>query len=596
MQAWLTVEQGESNRPVCELALDQPVTLGRHPSNTIVLRDEHASRWHATFLHDGGRWVLCNIGNPVNTTLVNGQRVLHQASLQHGSEIVIGNTRLRFSVKSGDGLNAGTMATQGRDRSSTPLQPGELTVLCAFLAHAVEETDPRQLIRLALKTVVQQTQAAVAGFLSLDADAPLPKMLWPEAAQVDVQLSRKLTQQVQREARSVWLGHEAPDAPDASLNGYTDALCVPLRATGTALGALHVYHAAGLFNERQQRFCEVLSGYLASGLNSLRVRRCLEAENSRLRGRATQTEELVGSGQVIQKLCERIAKAAPRPSTVLIQGESGVGKELVALALHRQSPRSQGPLVVVNCAAITSTLMEAELFGHCKGAFTGADRDRPGLFQQADDGTLFLDEIGELPLECQAKLLRVVEGHAFRPVGASHAVQVDVRIVAATNRNLDEEVRKNKFRQDLLFRLQVIQIQVPSLREHPEDIPELTDYFLARLARKCGQPPVQLTEAALRHLCDYSWPGNVRQLWAVLESAAMMVDHALLDAHDLPIPSEAAAHPANSLNLAAQESWAIRQALQQTDGNISQAARLLGVNRDTLSARIKRRGIDRDQA
>jgi len=595
MQAWLTVEQGESNRPVCELALDQPVTLGRHPSNTIVLRDEHASRWHASFLHDGDRWVLCNIGNPVNTTLVNGHRVMHQASLHHGAEIVIGNTRLRFSVKTSDGLNAVTSAHE-LDRSPTPLQPGELTILCDFLTRAVEETDPRALVRLALDTVAQQTRAAVVGFLSLDADAPLPKMVWPEAAQVDVPLSRRRTQQVQRAARPVWLGPEAPHIPDASLHGYSDALCFPLRAARTALGALHVYHASGLFNERQQRFCAVLSGCLAGSLKNLRVRRCLEAENSRLRGRPTLTDELVGNSAAMQKLCERIARAAPRPGNVLIQGESGVGKELVALAVHRQSPRHQGPLVVVNCAAITSTLLEAELFGHGKGALTGADRDRSGRFQQADDGKLCLDEIGELPLECQAKLLRVVEGHAFRPVGANHTVQVDVRILAATNRNLEEEVRQGKFRQDLLFRLQVIQIRVPALREHPEDIPELVEYFLGRLARKCHQPPLRLTDAALRRLTAYTWPGNIRQLWAVLESAAMMADRAVLDAADLPIPTEPSLYIADSLNLAAQEAKAIRQALQQTDGNISQAARLLGLNRDTLSARIKRMKLDRDRS
>ena len=189
----------------------------------------------------------------------------------------------------------------------------------------------------------------------------------------------------------------------------------------------------------------------------------------------------------------------------------------------------------------------------------------------------------------------MVEGHSFRPVGATNVVQVDVRIIAATNRNLDDEVKKNRFRQDLLFRLQVIHIQVPPLREHPEDIPELAQYFLTKLARKCGQPPVQLTAAALRRLGDYSWPGNVRQLWAVLESSLMMNDRSPIDAEDLPIPAEPVAHPASTLNLSEQEAWAIRQALQQTNGNISQAAKLLGVNRDTLSARIRRKGIDRDQ-
>src|SRR5208283_6167364 len=200
-----------------------------------------------------------------------------------------------------------------------------------------------------------------------------------------------------------------------------------------------------------------------------------------LRRRVRPAEELTGASAGMKKLRQVIARAAPRLSTVLIRGESGVGKELVALALHRQSPRRAGPLVVVNCAAFPTTLLEAELFGHCKGAFTGADRDRPGLFQQADEGTLFLDEIGELPADCQAKLLRVIEGKGFRPVGATSEVQVDVRIIAATNRNLDEEVRQGNFRADLCFRLQVIPIEVPPLREHAEDIPALVEFFLAKL-------------------------------------------------------------------------------------------------------------------
>ena len=174
---------------------------------------------------------------------------------------------------------------------------------------------------------------------------------------------------------------------------------------------------------------------------------------------------------------------------MLVQGESGSGKELVALALHRNSRRADGPLVVVNCAAIAPTLLEAELFGYKKGAFSGADRDHPGLFQQADEGTLFLDEVGELSLECQAKLLRVIEGKAFRPVGATADVKVDVRIVAATHRDLEKEVKAGRFRQDLLFRLRVIQIRVPPLREHPEDIPELAGFFLAKVV---GRVPPEL--------------------------------------------------------------------------------------------------------
>src|SRR5262249_30692935 len=205
------------------------------------------------------------------------------------------------------------------------------------------------------------------------------------------------------------------------------------------------------------------------------------------------------------------------------------------LALHRQSTRREAPLIVLNCAAISPSLVEAELFGHCKGSFTSATADRPGVFQQADDGTLFLDEVGELSLDCQAKLLRVIEGKAFRPVGATAEVETDVRIIAATHRDLEKEVREGRFRQDLYFRLRVVYIPVPSLREHPEDIPPLVEHFLKKLSAECGRR-VQLSGAALQRLQSYFWPGNVRQLRTVMENDVGMNDTDTIQADDLLLP------------------------------------------------------------
>src|SRR5439155_18042012 len=204
-----------------------------------------------------------------------------------------------------------------------------------------------------------------------------------------------------------------------------------------------------------------------------RHRRKLRAENDRLRSSAPVAEDLIGDSNALTTLRQLIGRASPQPFTVLIEGETGSGKELVALALHGHSPRKDGPMVVVNCAAIAPTLLEAELFGYRKGAFSGADRDYPGLFERADEGTLFLDEVGELSLECQAKLLRVIEGKSFRPLGTTSDIQADVRILAATNRDLEKEARAGKFRSDLLYRLKVVTIPVPPLRGHAEDIPQL---------------------------------------------------------------------------------------------------------------------------
>jgi two-component system, NtrC family, response regulator HydG len=327
----------------------------------------------------------------------------------------------------------------------------------------------------------------------------------------------------------------------------------------------------------------------------LRTRRQLEAENSRLRGHLPRSgDELVGDSLPMKQLRQQIERMAPRPGTMLIVGESGSGKELVALALHRQSPRHDAPLVTVNCAAIAASMSEGELFGSRRGAFTGAERDRKGYFQQADEGTLFLDEIGDLSLECQAKLLRVIEGKGFLPVGAEKEVKPDVRVIAATHRNLERDVREGRFRQDLFFRLG-IPIRVPALRDRREDIPALVRHFLGRLVPEY-RPQIRLTEAAMQRLQEHAWPGNVRQLLLVLENAVVMSEGHRIDASDLHLTSDSPMPPTGlpSLKLDELEMLAIRQALKQTHGNLSQTAHVLGIHRDTLGTKIKKYEIEKD--
>ena len=596
MRALLTIETGQGEPRVFDLHAEQRVTLGRHRNNHIVLHDEHASRWHAEVFCEDNRWFIRDFG-ALNGTRVNGEVIREQAGLENGQVISIGKTALRFTANgSVNGRDSKPAEPPASSIQQTVLCKDELSVLCQFMAASVRETDARRLIQHALEVVRGQTGASVTGFLSLDSDDPLPRMVLPDLARVDVHLSRKLTQLVQDQGRAVWLGARRELVSESeSLLCFADALCVPLQVGETPLGALHVYRSGKAFQEREVRFCEILAGHLASTLHLLRVHRTLQAENSRLRSHLPGTDELVGTSAALQLLRQRIARLAPCPSTVLIVGESGVGKELVALALHRQSPRREGPLVPVNCAAIAPTgMLESALFGHCKGAFTGADRNYPGVFQQADEGTLFLDEVGELPPECQAKLLRVLESKTFRPVGATTDVHADVRILAATNRDLEEEVQAGNFRQDLYFRLQGMQLRVPPLREHAEDIPNLVEYFLSRLAQEWGRQ-VRLTEAALARLQEYPWPGNVRQLRSVLENAVALSDRDVIEPGDLCLtPGPYPAEPP-SLDLENLEAWAIRQALRQTDGNVTRAAKLVGVVRDTLSSKMKRYGISREE-
>jgi len=604
MRAYLRIEKGEGRPLACNLDPERAAILGRSLESTIVLHDEHVSRRHAEIALENDHWLIRDFDTP-NGTRVNGQRIEEATVLEDGQEIGIGGVVLRFSLGalengiSSEPAEASIDTDMPRlfDPSAATLHADELNALCRFMSWSLEENDAQALIARALQIIYSQTKATAVGFLSFDPEEPLTKMVVPETHRVNLRLSRHLTQKAQAEGKSVWLqAGPRPDHPTSeSLLGFTDAMCFPLRAESGVFGAVHVYKADLCFQERDLRFCEILTGHLADSLRLLRLRRTLEAENSRLRSHAPVSEQIIGDSPAMQELRQLINRAAPQPFTVLIMGESGSGKELVALALHRQSPRRDGPLVVLNCAAIAPTLIEAELFGYRKGAFTGADRDHPGLFQQADEGTLFLDEIGELPMDCQAKLLRIIEGKGFRPVGATAEVKVDVRIIAATHRDLAKEVRESRFREDLNFRLQVIPIRVPPLRDHAEDIPALVDFFLSRLAVECRRK-VKLTDAALRRLQSYSWPGNVRQLRSVLECSVALSDRDTLDVADLRLPDETlAADPASqpaSLDLEELETWAIRQALQRTGGNITQAAKILGCVRDTLASKIKKKGID----
>jgi DNA-binding NtrC family response regulator len=477
----------------------------------------------------------------------------------------------------------------------TSLHVDELQTLVTFLNDSLRETSADQLVKRALTLVRHQTGADVSGFLGLDPEDPLPRLLLPAQGELDGNLSKKLTNLMKRTNQSVWMAKDEHKTSNSdSLAGFTDALCIPIRSAEaknpeeTALGALHAYKHYGIFTERQVQFCEALAGSLANGLRSLRTRRVLEADNSRLRFRSPgQSDRLIGGSKQMERLRSDIARLADCPCTVLIIGESGVGKELVAEDLHHQSSRREGPLVPVNCGAIAASMAESELFGHEMGAFTNAIRTRPGYFRDADEGTLFLDEIGELSTECQAMMLRVLESRRVRPVGSDREIAVDVRLVAATNRDLPKESREGRFRVDLFYRLGTV-ITVPPLRDHLEDIPELARHFLRGFAALYKRH-TQLSESALKRLMSYTWPGNVRQLRTVLETAVAMTSEEVITEADLRItPDLPAAKQLPSLNLEELETMAIRQALEQTRMNNTHAARLLGIHRETLINKLKK--------
>ena len=299
---------------------------------------------------------------------------------------------------------------------------------------------------------------------------------------------------------------------------------------------------------------------------------------------------IVGSSKPIKNIFKLIAKAAVMKANVLISGESGTGKELVARAIHYGSARSSVTFVPVNCTAIPESLLESELFGHEKGAFTGANITRAGFFQVADGGTIFLDEIGDASRSLQAKLLRVIENKEIIKVGSSQVIKVDARILAATNKDLKTLVSKNLFREDLYYRINVIDIHIPPLRERREDVPLLIHHFVSNLFRETGGRPLTFSDGALKALTDYAWPGNVRELENLIQKLAVAVDHDMVGIVDLPEPMRFSINQEKGLNrsLTEVESVHITQVLAGVSGNKTSAAKILKINRKTLREKLKK--------
>jgi len=330
------------------------------------------------------------------------------------------------------------------------------------------------------------------------------------------------------------------------------------------------------------------------------VRRALGRQAEAQAALPVAEEELgavVGRSPAMVEVYKTIARVAPGRSTVLIFGESGTGKELIARAIHEHSPRRKQRFVAVDCGALTETLLESELFGHVRGAFTGALTDAPGLFAEADGGTIFLDEVGDVSPALQAKLLRVLQEHEVRPVGGSAWRTVDVRVIAATNRDLAAAVLEGRFREDLYYRLKVVTLELPPLRERREDIPLLVDHLVRRAARECRKTVTGVSEAALALLCAYHWPGNVRELAHVLERGVALAQQEVLTAEDLPeeLRRPGAAPAPSAVNdrptLAELKRRYVQRIYDESGGNVSRAAAVLGVDRRSLYRMLQRYGV-----
>jgi Nif-specific regulatory protein len=584
--------------------------IGRGYECAIVLTDPLCSRIHAVVSLEDNTWKIRDADSR-NGTFVNDQKV-DDAALGDGHQVRLGSTEFCFHqaeqppamahsgasvtqtvLKNQSMGQQDVVANRGLAAISDSRQAQELLLLYQLSIRLLGCDEPDECVRTALELLVEWTHATLAGFLWLSDDGQLkPKLMVPSAAAADVVLSKSLTELVCKQGNAVWIANQKGDDPLESLNHFADALCIPLLHAGKMLGAIHVYLEHGRFIQGDFDFSISTANITAVALARARRESSLQSDYQGLVAKLPGQGELIGESRPMRELKGRIARLARATGCVLIRGGSGSGKELVARALHRHSLRADRPMLSVNCAAIPADLMESQLFGHKAGAFTGADRDHAGYFQQADLGTLFLDEVGEMTLEGQAKLLRILEGHPFLPVGAVHEVSVDVRVIAATNQDLQTYVRERKFREDLYYRLSVFELVVPPLRDRGEDVGLLIDFFLDHFRRQHGRPGLEFSPAAREKLLGYQWPGNVRQLRNVIDSAVVLADGQQIEVGDLGLRSGTSGE-LETLELDYWERRLINEALHRTEGNVPDAARLLGIARATLYRKIEQYGITR---
>jgi Nif-specific regulatory protein len=607
--AYLTIESGPRTGTNYLLEADAINRLGRGIDCDVVLADPLCSRVHAEITSADGGWRLRDTGSR-NGTYVDDKRV-DETMLKSGAFLKLGSSAFTFHCSdapptmaatrenrltesivreaSVDEKDSGRMALAALRRSENAHELADLYDLSVELLGA---DSPRAVLESTLRLVHERTNAELTGFLWVAEGGELKmQMCVPETTE-PVRLSRTLNEIVVGQKRAIWVANQAAAASSESMKAYADALCVPTIHDGQVLGALHLYLGDGRFRDLDFDFAISVAQLLGVALARARREAQLAVDRDRLADSSAAGGEILGESQAISNLKTKIQKLASAQGAVLIWGESGSGKELVARAVHQSSPRANRPLLAVNCAAIPPNLIESQLFGHVKGAFTGATDNYSGWFEQAHTGTLFLDEIGELPLEAQAKLLRILEGHSFQAVGGDRDLCVDVRVLAATNRNLKQQVDARKFREDLFYRLTVFEIRVPPLRDREGDIELLLDHFLDHFKKRHGRIELKLSEDARARMLGYTWPGNVRQLRNVIDSAVVLANGDTIQSEDIGLHDAGTDH-LDTLRLVDWERRLIRQALQRTGGNVPEAAQLLGIGRATLYRKIDEYKIER---
>jgi Nif-specific regulatory protein len=619
---------------VTRLVAGERITLGRAPTNRVVVHDERASRFHAEIFPTSTGWVIRDLQSR-NGTLLDGQPLTADRPLVPGDVVSIGLTEIRFC----DGEPPATGEVDGTASvTETGTMPAGLPALRASITHRQRHSRLLDNIREATGSMPRVGQAAgelcrlafglgraadLAGIASLALESALkgtgaPRGVVMLPADTAAVPTAEALESVAA-APDAWPAAAIPVAVLAAVLSGNEALLAeagtgesrrpttlsaPIRSQGRAVGVMHLESAPDRpATADDLEYLMAVCDALALALDNVSAREALSTklatvadENERLRRRLGEDVPMVGASPALAGIMDQIQRVAGTKATVLVRGESGVGKELVARAIHESSDRRGGPFVCLNCAALSETLLESELFGHEKGAFTGATERKIGKFEAAHRGTLMLDEIGEMTPVIQAKFLRVLEGHPFERVGGSTRVQVDVRVVAATNRNLEDAVMAGGFRRDLYFRLKVVEIVVPPLRKRPEDVAAIAGHFLERFAAETGRRLRGFTPAALEALEAYHWPGNVRELRNCVERAVVLATGEWIDVDDLMLSqlvsagdsgrAAAAGAPFVPTTIEEMEHRHVLATLEAVGGNKTKAAAILGIERSTLDRKL----------
>lgn len=597
------------------------MVIGRETAAELCLADRAVSRRHSRVEQNGEQFWISDLQS-LNGTFVNDVPV-KQRALQHGDRIRIGDTQFLFLLHEGDVpskssqveledrqfVSGSTMQVRFDDALFLMARDLSALMKVSTTINAIRglEELQKKLLEL-LFEVVPAEQGAI--LLSETEPGGFETMFGLDRfgnLDVAIKVSRTIARQVLNEGVAILsnypAGDEAPNVAESLVASRTSALlCVPLKMLDRTLGIIYLATSepATQFDNDHLQLVSAVAGIAAVAIENARHVESLESENQILRADARLEHNMIGESPPMLQVYAFVSKAAPTDSTVLISGESGTGKELAARALHQSSKRADKPFMAVNCAALAESLLESELFGHEKGAFTGALTQRKGRLEVADGGTLFLDEIGELSPALQVKLLRVLQEREFERVGGTRTIKVDIRLIAATNRDLDEAIAKGSFRQDLYYRLNVVSLEMPALRKRQEDIPLLASYFAAKYADKCNRRVTGISPEARVRLINYDWPGNVRELENAIERAVVLGTTELILAEDLPeavLESEISTGAALTKYheaVAETKKQIILSAMDQAKGSYTEAAKILGVHANYLHRLIRNLNL-RDQ-